>query len=298
MLTTGCCFLHALLAATASGAFRIGAHPPPSSTHHPSLSSSSRHAALRMSSGGDNRDSSRGRVSSANASKRTRPQVDDVLYSISEPPTFPYSVDPTDLPPGAVSSDPLVPLVHTIVMAADKRKASDIVAMRVTSCTSLTNFVVIVSGTSRPQNQAISNAISRDVSDRHDGMRCLGNGIPEGNADSGWILLDYGDVMVHVMTPKSRLFYDMDGIWRGRGGEYLDLTDVLVDEGGGGRGEDGGMMMDNVSDVEDEDYDDDEDEEHYGNGEEEVGRDDNDGPSTKSMRERLDVEREIDPFWS
>ncbi len=34
--------------------------------------------------------------------------------------------------------------------------------------------------------------------------------------------------MVHVMTPKSRLFYDMEGQWRSRGGEYMDLTDVLL----------------------------------------------------------------------
>lgn len=229
---------------------------------------------------------------STNTSKRTRPQVNDVLSSITSPPEFPYSVDPSDLPPGPVSSDPLVPLVHTIVKAADMRKASDIVAMRVTSCTSLTNFVVIISGTSRPQNQAIANAVSRDVEDSHDGRRCLGNGIPEGSADSGWILLDYGEVMVHVMTPKSRLFYDMDGVWRGRGGECLDLSDVLVVE------ERDKMASDlvNVSDDYDDDDDDAEEEDYdVDDDAEEVGYDN--GAST-SMRERLNVEREIDPFWS
>ncbi|EED90286.1 predicted protein, partial [Thalassiosira pseudonana CCMP1335] len=100
-----------------------------------------------------------------------------------------------------------------IVHSADMRKASDIVALRVTSCTSLTNFVVIVSGTSRPQNQAIANSIAKDVEEKYDGKRCLGKGVPEGSADSGWILLDYGEVMVHVMTPKSRLFYDIEGQW-------------------------------------------------------------------------------------
>ena len=39
----------------------------------------------------------------------------------------------------------------------------------------------------------------------------LKQGVPEGSADSGWILLDYGEVMVHIMTPKSRLFYDIEG---------------------------------------------------------------------------------------
>ena len=109
----------------------------------------------------------------------------------------------------------------------------------------------------------------------YDGKRCLGKGIPEGSADSGWILLDYGEVMVHVMTPKSRLFYDMEGQWVERGGEYLDLSDVLVDEI---------MMGGGVGGVNDEDVEDDDDEEE----EEEE----------QTMRERLDVEKEIDPFWS
>ena len=136
---------------------------------------------------------------------------------------------------------------------------SDIVAMRVTQCTSLTSFVVIVCGTSRPQNQAIANAIAKDVEEEYEGKRCLGKGVPEGTADSGWILLDFGEVMVHVMTPKSRLFYDMDGQWKERGGQYMDLSDVLVDES-------------NMNVLE--------------------------GLDGESMKERLDVEKEVDPFWS
>ncbi len=93
------------------------------------------------------------------------------------------------------------------------------------------------------------------------------------------------------MTPKSRLFYDMDGVWRKRGGENLDLSDVLVvDE----RDSTAGDFV-NVLD-EDEDYDDDDSEDDYdGDGEEEVIVDDR---TSTSMRERLDVEKEIDPFWS
>ena len=182
------------------------------------------------------------------------------------------------------------------------RKASDISAVRVTPCTSLTNFVIIITGTSRPQNQAIANAIVKDVEQYHSGMRCLGNGIPEGSADSGWILLDYGDVMVHVMTPKSRLFYDMEGVWRKRGGESLDLSNVLVGEDGGNNSSSrelssdssggGGDDDDNFAfDGEDDDEDDEEEED------EACAEDEDDGTQT-SMRERLNVDKEIDPFWS
>ena len=86
--------------------------------------------------------------------------------------------------------------------------------------------------------------------------------------------------MVHVMTPKSRLFYDMEGQWVERGGEYLDLSDVLVDEMmmGGGSSVGGALGGMNDEDVE-EDNEEEEEEE-------------------QTMRERLDVEKEIDPFWS
>lgn len=206
---------------------------------------------------------------SENTSSRNRPQVNELLDGISSPPEFPHSVDPLDVPDGPAGADPLAPLVETIVRAADMRKAGDIVAMRVTQCTSLTNFVVIVSGTSRPQNQAIASAIAKEVQEEYDGKRCLGKGVPEGSADSGWILLDYGEVMVHVMTPKSRLFYDMDGQWKERGGQYMDLAGMLVDETTGLTAGEGKAALE--------------------------GGEDGDG---LSMKERLDVEAEDDPFWS
>lgn len=79
--------------------------------------------------------------------------------------------------------------------------------------------------------------------------------------------------MVHVMTPKSRLFYDIEGQWRERGGEYLDLSDVLVDE----------LNAAAASSEED--------------GKKLVGLEKSD-EEMMTMRERLDVEKEEDPFWS
>mmetsp|Transcript_16988 Transcript_16988/g.35731 ORF Transcript_16988/g.35731 Transcript_16988/m.35731 type:complete len:265 (-) Transcript_16988:21-815(-) len=236
------------------------------SVHHSTLLPQSRQStstAVYASRKGNRGTKNKKSISDKNAG-RNRPQISDVLDGITSEPEFPHSVDPSDLPPGPVTDDPLAPLINAIVHAADMRKASDIVAMRVTQCTSLTNFVVIVSGTSRPQNQAIASAISNDVEELFEGKRCLGKGTPEGSADSGWILLDYGEVMVHVMTPKSRLFYDMDGQWEERGGQYMDLSSVLVDE----------MGVDSVL---------------------EGGDAEDDG---LSMKERLDVEKEDDPFWS
>ena len=102
-------------------------------------------------------------------------------------------------------SDDLL-LVRTIAKAGDGRKAQDIVALQVAHVSTLTSFMVFLSGNSRPQNQAIVAAIVDEVEESFGFVRN-----PQGTADSGWMVIDYGSVMVHVMTPKSRLFYNVEG---------------------------------------------------------------------------------------
>jgi ribosome-associated protein len=160
-------------------------------------------------------------------SRETKKTVDDLIDFMHEP--MEEMVDTSYISTGPVADDDLAPLVKIMASAADKRKAMDIVAMRVNTITTMTGFIVVCTGNSRPQNQAIAGAIREDVDEEFGSeYALLGNGVPEGDADSGWIVLDYGDVMVHIMTPKSRLFYDIEGQWNKKGGEYLDLTSVLV----------------------------------------------------------------------
>lgn len=126
-----------------------------------------------------------------------------------------------------IQDDPSADLVRCIVKAADGRKAENIIALRVSPVSTLTSFLVILSGNSRPQNQAIAASIRNDVEEEYD-QRPMGNGVPEGSAESGWMLLDYGDVIVHVMTPKSRLYYNVEGQWREKGGVEMDLSDIVI----------------------------------------------------------------------
>jgi len=123
--------------------------------------------------------------------------------------------------------DELADMVRCVVKAADGRKAENIVAMRVSKVSTVTSFVIIVSGNSRPQNQAIAAAVKKDMEEEYD-MLPGSTGVPEGDAQSGWIVLDYGSIMCHVMTPKSRLYYNVEGQWKDKEGEYMDLSDVLI----------------------------------------------------------------------
>jgi ribosome-associated protein len=128
---------------------------------------------------------------------------------------------------GTPESDDLAEMVRTIVRAADARKAENIVALRVSKISTVTSFLVIVTGNSRPQNRAIAASVKDDVQEFY-GLLPGSTGVPEGSPESGWIVLDYGSVMVHVMTPKSRLFYNVEGQWRNKGGEYMNLADVVL----------------------------------------------------------------------
>jgi len=165
--------------------------------------------------------------------RESKKTVDDMINFINEPVTASGSVDQSYVDEGPPEDDELAPLVRTIAKAADMRKSESIVAMRVSKVTTVSGFVVICTGNSKPQNQAIAAAIQDDVEEAYgDSVGLTGNGVPEGTADSGWILLDFGDVMVHVMTPKSRLFYDIEGQWKEKGGEYMNLDDVLLPNAG------------------------------------------------------------------
>ena len=148
----------------------------------------------------------------------------DMLDFINEPQDSSVGDDPPNVPP---EKDELADLVQCIVKAADGRKADNIVALRVSPVTTLTSFMVILSGNSRPQNQAIAAAIQEDVAEQFD-LHPGSQGVPEGSAESGWMVLDFGSVMVHIMTPKSRLYYNVEGQWRDKGGEYMDLSNILV----------------------------------------------------------------------
>jgi ribosome-associated protein len=144
--------------------------------------------------------------------------------------------------------DEMADLVRCVVRAADGRKADNIVALRVSAVTTVASFMVIVTGNSRPQNRAIASAVKDDVQTHFGGILPGSRGVPEGTADSGWTVLDYGSVMVHVMTPKSRLFYNVEGQWRDKGGEYMNLQDVIlpnsaVDAQGSGQPEPGRKQL-------------------------------------------------------
>jgi ribosome-associated protein len=109
----------------------------------------------------------------------------------------------------STQSDSGLQLALMAIQAADERKGADIALLRVTEVSLLADYFVIVTGFSRVQVRAIANAIADKVKQElHYTPRHL-----EGQSEASWILLDYGDVIVHVQLPQEREFYNLEAFW-------------------------------------------------------------------------------------
>lgn len=100
-------------------------------------------------------------------------------------------------------------LAITIAQAAEDRKAGDIVLLRVAEVSYLADYFVMVTGYSRVQVRAIAQAIEDKVEQEWQ-RRPLRT---EGQTEGSWVLQDYGEVMVHIMMPKEREFYNLEAFW-------------------------------------------------------------------------------------
>jgi ribosome-associated protein len=92
---------------------------------------------------------------------------------------------------------------------ADNKKAEDIVILDVRELSSVTDYFVIASGTSEPHLRAIVDEISDKLEDDHD----LRPRAVDGTFQTAWIVLDYFDVIVHVMRQDIRDRYDLETLW-------------------------------------------------------------------------------------
>ena len=95
-----------------------------------------------------------------------------------------------------------------VARIADDHRGQNTVLLDLTEITSLFDYFVITSGTSRRQMHAVAEEVDR-VQEKNGSAR-LGL---EGYRESVWIVQDYGDIVLHVLTPEAREAYDLEGLW-------------------------------------------------------------------------------------
>ena len=108
---------------------------------------------------------------------------------------------------------------------ADK-KADDIKVIDISEVSSLADYFVIAGGMNRNQVQAMADNVEEELGKA--GYPCKQ---VEGYQSANWILMDYGDIIVHVFDKESRLFYDIERVWRDgkimEAGEFAEHAGVV-----------------------------------------------------------------------
>ena len=113
-----------------------------------------------------------------------------------------------------------IELAKACVKAAEEIQAEDIQLWDVRGLSTITDFVVLCSGSSMPHLRAIMRDVAGHVIDWHNVRPILS----EGNADSRWVVLDYIDVMVHILHVELREYYDLESLWSGA--KLIELQDA------------------------------------------------------------------------
>ncbi len=100
-------------------------------------------------------------------------------------------------------------LARQAAEACDDRKAVDIRLIHVEEISSLADWFVICSGLTDVQVRAIARSVE-DALEEQEGRLPLRR---EGTAEGRWVVLDYGELIVHVLTPQERAYYDLEAFW-------------------------------------------------------------------------------------
>jgi ribosome-associated protein len=96
------------------------------------------------------------------------------------------------------------------VRAAESKKATDIKVLDLTGITSFADYFVICTGANQRQIQAISEEVGMQLKHQAGDLPIS----VEGYTQAEWVLADYGDLLVHIFSPKAREYYDLERLWR------------------------------------------------------------------------------------
>ena len=113
-------------------------------------------------------------------------------------------------------------IAKSAVVSLDKHKAADIKVIGVTDITSLADYFIIAGATSTTQVKALSDEVEFQL--KQAGVEPLHT---EGYRSANWVILDYGDVVIHTFHNETRAFYSLEKLWSD--GQELPAADFLQD---------------------------------------------------------------------
>lgn len=110
-------------------------------------------------------------------------------------------------------------MARQAIRALEDKKAEDIHVIDISEVSVVADYFIIANGSNRSQIQAMADNVQEMLGRAGYAMRQV-----EGYNTANWILMDFGDVIVHIFDKENRLFYNLERIWRdGKAIEYTEL---------------------------------------------------------------------------
>ena len=109
-------------------------------------------------------------------------------------------------------------MTRLAISALEDKKAEDISIIDISEVSVLADYFLIASGSNRSQIQALTDNVEEKLGRARKEKKQI-----EGYDTANWILMDYGDIIVHIFDRENRLFYDLERIWRD--GKRVDLEE-------------------------------------------------------------------------
>ena len=113
--------------------------------------------------------------------------------------------------------------LELIIKTLDSKRGEDIQAIKIADLTILADYFVIVNGTSNTRARTLADEVEFQLTQK--GEEPLRREADTGNT---WIVLDYGDIIIHVFYKDTRNFYKLEGLWAD--GEQIDISNMITKE--------------------------------------------------------------------
>ena len=114
-------------------------------------------------------------------------------------------------------------MIKTIVKALDSKRAEDIQVLEIRDLTVIADYFIIANGTSTTQTKALADEVEFKLNEQGVTPERV-----EGYQGTNWIILDYGDIVVHVFYKETRSFYNLERLWKDA--KQLDISEYVDEE--------------------------------------------------------------------
>ena len=103
----------------------------------------------------------------------------------------------------------MLDIAHTIVNTLEEKKGEEILLLDIQKIANFTDYFIICSGTSDRMLDALVDAVVQKVNQEHQI-----NGKIEGKPEGGWMLIDFGSILVHLFSSDQRKYYQLEDLWK------------------------------------------------------------------------------------